>query len=137
MENALCYAAQRGVDVRIIMPGKPDKEMAYALAKTYYPVLMDAGVRIYEYTPGFIHAKSMVTDDRFAVVGSINFDYRSLYLHLENAVWMYNTSSVTAVRDDIVSTIAQSEEVHEDVLGKMTFVRRLWLSILRTFAPLM
>ena len=94
-------------------------------------------MRIYEYTPGFIHAKSMVTDDRFAVVGSINFDYRSLYLHLENAVWMYNTSSVTAVRDDIVSTIAQSEEVHEDVLGKMTFVRRLWLSILRTFAPLM
>ena len=130
-------AAKSGIDVRIVTPHIPDKKSVFFLTRSYYQPLLDAGVRIYEYTPGFIHAKSMVTDDRFAVVGSINFDYRSLYLHLENAVWMYNTSSVTAVRDDIVSTIAQSEEIHEDVLGKMTFVRRLWLSILRPFAPLM
>lgn len=135
--GALQTAAKSGIDVRIVTPHIPDKKSVFFLTRSHYQPLLDAGVRIYEYTPGFIHAKSMVTDDRFAVVGSINFDYRSLYLHLENAVWMYNTSSVTAVRDDIVSTIAQSEEVHEDVLGKMTFVRRLWLSILRTFAPLM
>ena len=135
--GALQTAAKSGIDVRIVTPHIPDKKSVFFLTRSHYQPLLDAGVRIYEYTPGFIHAKSMVSDDRFAVVGSINFDYRSLYLHLENAVWMYNTSSVTAVRDDIVSTIAQSEEVHEDVLGKMTFVRRLWLSILRTFAPLM
>jgi cardiolipin synthase len=135
--GALQTAAKSGIDVRIVTPHIPDKKSVFFLTRSHYQPLLDAGVRIYEYTPGFIHAKSMVTDDRFAVVGSINFDYRSLYLHLENAVWMYNTSSVTAVRDDIVSTIAQSEEVHEDILGKMTFVRRLWLSILRTFAPLM
>ena len=81
MENALIYAAERGVDVRIIMPGIPDKEMAYALAKTYYPALLAAGVRIYEYTPGFVHAKVFTCDDDTAVVGTINLDYRSLYHH--------------------------------------------------------
>ncbi len=135
--GALQTAAKSGIDVRIVTPHIPDKKSVFFLTRSYYQPLLDAGVRIYEYTPGFIHAKLMVTDDRFAVVGSINFDYRSLYLHLENAVWMYNTSAVTAVRDDIVSTIGHSEEVHEDILGKMTFARRLWLSILRTFAPLM
>jgi cardiolipin synthase len=79
----------------------------------------------------------MVADDRFAVVGSINLDYRSLYLHLENAVWMYRTAAVGEVRDDITATLADCEEVHEDILGRMTFFKRLWLSILRTFAPLM
>ena len=135
--TSLQIAAKSGIDVRIVTPHIPDKKSVFFLTRSYYQPLLDAGVRIYEYTPGFIHAKSMVTDDRFAVVGSINFDYRSLYLHLENAVWMYNTTAVTAVRDDILATIGESMEMHEDVLGKMTFARRLWLSILRTFAPLM
>ncbi|MBE6659591.1 MAG: cardiolipin synthase [Ruminococcaceae bacterium] len=134
---ALQTAAKSGVDVRIVTPHIPDKKSVFLLTRSYYKPLLDAGVKIYEYTPGFIHAKSMVTDDRFAVVGSINFDYRSLYLHLENAVWMYNTSAVTDVRDDILDTITRSEEIHEDVLGRMTLGRRLWLSILRTFSPLM
>lgn len=134
---ALQTAAKSGVDVRIVTPHIPDKKSVFFLTRSYYKPLLDAGVKIYEYTPGFIHAKSMVTDDCFAVVGSINLDYRSLYLHLENAVWMYKTTAVTALRDDILSTLAHSAEVHEDMLGKMTLGRRLWLSILRTFAPLM
>lgn len=135
--TALQTAAKSGVDVRIITPHIPDKKTVFFLTRSYYKPLLDAGVKIYEYTPGFIHAKSMVTDDRFAVVGSINLDYRSLYLHLENAVWMYNTTAVTAVRDDMLETLSHSEEVHENVLGKMTFLKKLWLSVLRTFAPLM
>ncbi len=134
---ALQTAAKSGVDVRIVTPHIPDKKSVFFLTRSYYKPLLDAGVKIYEYTPGFIHAKSMVTDDCFAVVGSINLDYRSLYLHLENAVWMYNTTAVADVRDDILSTLAHSSEVHEDILGKMTLGRRLWLSILRTFAPLL
>ena len=135
--TALQTAAKSGVDVRIVTPHIPDKKSVFFLTRSYYKPLLDAGVKIYEYTPGFIHAKSMVTDDCFAVVGSINLDYRSLYLHLENAVWMYNTTAVADVRDDILSTLAHSSEVHEDILGKMTLGRRLWLSILRTFAPLL
>ncbi len=134
---ALQTAAKSGVDVRILTPHIPDKKTVFFLTRSYYKPLLDAGVRIFEYSPGFIHAKSMVTDDRFAVVGSINLDYRSLYLHLENAVWMYNTTAVTALRDDILSATADAEEICEDVLGRMTLGRRLWLSILRTFAPLM
>ena len=134
---ALQTAAKSGVDVRIITPHIPDKKTVFFLTRSYYRPLLDAGVKIYEYSPGFIHAKSMVTDDRFAVVGSINFDYRSLYLHLENAVWMYNTTAVGELRDDIHKTLDASEEIRQDVLGKMTFGRRLWLSILRTFSPLM
>ena len=135
--TALQTAAKSGVDVRIITPHIPDKKAVFFLTRSHYKPLLDAGVRIFEYTPGFIHAKSMVADDRFAVVGSINLDYRSLYLHLENAVWMYRTAAVGEVRDDITATLADCEEVHEDILGRMTFFKRLWLSILRTFAPLM
>ena len=135
--RALQTAAESGIDVRIITPHIPDKKSVFFLTRSYYKPLLDAGVKIFEYTPGFIHAKSMVTDDRFAVVGSINFDYRSLYLHLENAVWMHNTAAVTDLRDDILKTLEASEEIHEDVLGKMTFAKRLWLTILRTFAPLL
>ena len=134
---ALQTAAKSGVDVRILTPHIPDKKAVFFLTRSYYQPLIEAGVRVFEYTPGFVHAKMMVSDDRFAVVGSINLDYRSLYLHLENAVWMYQTSAVTAVRDDTLATLAQSEEIHPDSLGKMTLGRKLWLSVLRTFAPLM
>ncbi len=135
--TALQTAAKSGVDVRIITPHIPDKKTVFFLTRSYYKPLLDAGVKIYEFTPGFIHAKSMVADDRFAVVGSINLDYRSLYLHLENAVWMYNTSAISAIRDDFLATQAQSMEMSETVIGKLTVLKRVWLSVLRTFAPLM
>lgn len=137
MMVALQTAAKSGVDVRIITPHIPDKKMVFFLTRSYYRPLMEAGVRIYEFTPGFIHAKSMVADDRFAVVGSINLDYRSLYLHLENAAWMYNTDIIPAIRDDFLETQNQSEPVTEELLGRLTLPKRLLLSVLRTFAPLL
>lgn len=91
MKTALCLAAKRGVDVQIITPGIPDKKIVWDLTRSYYPELLSAGVHIYEYTPGFIHSKLCICDDEAAVTGTINFDYRSLYLHFENAcLFIYN-----------------------------------------------
>lgn len=137
MENALCYAAQRGVDVRIIMPGKPDKEMAYALAKTYYPVLMDAGVRIYEYIPGFVHAKVFVSDDTTAVVGTINLDYRSLYHHFECATYMYKTRCIGTIEKDFQNMLHYCERVTPERLKKEPFRRRMIGPALKVIAPLL
>ncbi len=87
MMTALIYAARRGVDVQILMPGIPDKPYAFAVAKTYYPELLKSGVRIFQFKPGFLHAKSFVVDNEKAIVGTINLDYRSLYLHFECAAF--------------------------------------------------
>jgi cardiolipin synthase len=103
---ALCRAAARGVDVRIVTPGVPDKKITYRLTRANYQILMGAGVKIYEYTPGFLHSKCMVSDDECAVVGTINFDYRSLYHHFENAVYLANCPAVEAVKQDAEQTFA-------------------------------
>ena len=94
MIQALCLAAKRGVDVRIVTPGIPDKKFAYWLTQSNYSALIQAGVRILQYTPGFIHAKCFLSDDEIATVGTINMDYRSLYLHFENGVFMYKNDAV-------------------------------------------
>lgn len=86
--------AQSGVQVRIITPGIPDKSYVYSVTRSNYRQLVEAGVAVYEYTPGFIHAKQMIVDDDTAIIGTINFDFRSFYLHQENAVWMYQTSAI-------------------------------------------
>lgn len=86
--------AKKGVDVRIITPGIPDKKMVFLLTQSYYKQLIEAGVRVYEYTPGFVHSKTFVCDDEIATVGTINLDYRSLYLHFECGVWMYQSQAV-------------------------------------------
>jgi len=135
--TALTTAARSGVDVRIITPHVPDKKAVLFLTRSYYGPLLQAGVRIFEYTPGFIHAKTMVSDGEYAVVGTINLDYRSLYLHLECAAWMYRSRAVTQVREDFLKTQAVSGEVTEASLGRSSPVRRLWLGVLRAFAPLM
>ncbi len=137
MLTALQITAKSGIDVRIITPHIPDKRIVFFLTRSYYKPLMDAGVKIYEFTPGFIHSKTMVVDDLYAVVGSINFDYRSLYLHLENAVWMYDTPAVTDVYRDFRATMEQSQIITEKDLGRLTWLKKLWLSVLRTFAPLL
>ena len=93
MMTALCLAAKSGVDVRIMTPGVPDKKMVFLLTQSYYAQLIEAGVKIYEYQPGFLHAKSFVCDDEIAVVGTINLDYRSLYLHFEDGVWIYKNAT--------------------------------------------
>lgn len=137
MENALCYAAQRGVDVRIIMPGIPDKETPYALAKTYYPALMEAGVKIYEYLPGFVHAKVFVSDDIEAVVGTINLDYRSLYHHFECAAYMYKTACIPQIEADFHETLMHCEPITPERLKMEPLRRRIIGPALRVVAPLL
>ena len=136
---ALCAAAKRGVDVRMVLPGTPDKKIAYRLSRSYYPPLMEAGIRIYEYTPGFIHAKSYVCDDELAVVGTINMDYRSLYLHFECGVVMFECDAIAELKKDALKTFEVSHEVsmQERRRGVMSqLYGGLIDSILRVFAPL-
>ena len=137
MMTALCLASKKGVDVRIITPGIPDKKMVFLLTQSYYEQLISAGVRIYEYTPGFIHAKNFVCDDEFAVVGTINLDYRSLYLHFECGVWMYQCQAVSQVKEDMLRTFEICEEIPLDWCLKQNVVRRAGQSILRLFAPML
>ena len=111
METALRFAAERGVDVHLILPGKPDKAFAYALAKTHYLPLLSSGVKISEWTPGFTHAKVMIMDGQEAVVGTINLDYRSLYHHFEDAVWMRGVDCLPRIEADFQDTLAQCRTV--------------------------
>ncbi|MCL2568570.1 MAG: cardiolipin synthase [Oscillospiraceae bacterium] len=134
MIYAMQMAAKRGVDVRVVMPGIPDKKIVYRLSRSYYKYLLDAGVRVYEYTPGFLHAKSFVCDDEIAVVGTINLDYRSLYLHFECATLLYKSSTVMEVKEDAVQTIAESREVLPE---QKRFYHELIDAVLHLFAPLM
>ncbi|MBE6654920.1 MAG: cardiolipin synthase [Ruminococcaceae bacterium] len=135
MKNALTLAAKRGVDVRIITPGIPDKKIIYRLTRSYYGELLRDGVKIYEYSPGFLHEKAIVSDDRCAVVGTINMDFRSLYLHFECGVLMTNTAAVFDVRDDTLSLFPSCREVEK--VKRKNIPARIFDSILRTFAPLL
>lgn len=135
MRGALCLAALRGVDVRIVTPGIPDKKTVYRLTRANYGVLMQAGVKIYEYTPGFIHAKSMLCDGESAVVGTINLDYRSLYLHFENAVY-FTGEAVKALEEDCQKTFTASRLCTKDDV-KRGVVGRVFDSALRVFETLL
>ncbi len=137
MIRTMTDTAKSGVDVRILLPGIPDKPYVGILNRSYYEVLLRGGVRIYEYTPGFIHAKQFVSDDKIALVGTINLDYRSLVHHFENGVWMYASSSVLRIRDDFLKTLEASEEMTLENLRRRGLVYNILLSILRLFAPLM
>lgn len=137
MVTAMNTAAKSGVDVRIITPHVPDKWYVHAVSRSYYEMLVEAGVKIYEYTPGFVHAKTFVVDDEYAVVGTINLDYRSLYLHFECAAWMYKASCVTDVRDDFLKTQQMSQEITLEECRNISITRRLGRSVLRVLAPLM
>lgn len=136
MSGALKQAAKRGVDVRIILPHIPDKKYAFALAKTHYKELLGAGVKIYEFTPGFIHSKVFLADDREAVVGTINLDYRSLYLHFENAVYLYEAGVLGAIRKDFQDTFELSMLV-DPVRWRPSFCELLFGRLLKVIAPLM
>lgn len=136
MQSALCLAAKRGVDVRIVTPGIPDKKMVFQLTRSYYPVLLKAGVRIYEYTPGFLHAKSYVCDDEIAVVGTINMDYRSLYLHFECGTYFYRNPIVADVKRDSLNTMEKSREITlKDT--RQGFLGGLLSAVLRVLSPLL
>lgn len=136
MITALANAAKNGIDVRIITPGVPDKKIAYMLTQSYYEVLIKAGVKIYEYTPGFVHAKIFVSDDETAVVGTINLDYRSLTHHFENAIWMYKSGAVKAVLDDYRDTLDKCRVVTLETARKKSFIKRLLMPVLRLFSPM-
>lgn len=136
LQTALCMAAKRGVDVRMITPGIPDKKLVYRLTRSYYPTLLRAGVKIYEYTPGFIHAKSYVCDDKLCVVGTINMDYRSLYLHFECGTLMYNNPEIKQVKKDDLETMEKCRKVELSDM-KTNFLGELFDSFLRSVAPLL
>ncbi len=137
LENALRFAAQRGVDVKLILPGIPDKKMAYALAKTHYKTLTEAGVKIFEYTPGFVHAKVFVSDDAKAVVGTINLDYRSLYHHFECATYLYKTDCIAPIEEDFRQTLAKCRAVTpETIKAEKTSTKLLGL-IAKLISPLL
>ncbi len=135
MVNALCRAAKRGVDVRIIVPGIPDKKIVYTQTTSFFKVLHDSGVHIYKYTDGFVHSKVFLSDDIRAVVGTINMDYRSLYLHFENGIYMEDVSAVKDIRKDFDNTFKDCKKL-EDKDIKTGVIKSIWQAILRLFAPL-
>lgn len=137
LNAALCSAAKSGVDVRIITPHIPDKKTVFELTRAHYLTLLEAGVRIYEYTPGFMHAKNCVCDDLYATVGTVNLDYRSMFLHFEDGVWLCADPTVLDVKEDFLRTMAESQEVTLREAQSHRFPRRLFRSILRVFGPLM
>lgn len=137
LESALKFAARRGVDVSILLPHIPDKKLAFALAKSHYPALIAAGVKIYEYTPGFLHAKTFVSDDLRAVVGTINLDFRSLFHHFECAAYFYKTDCVDAAEEDFQKTLKQSHRITRKEAAYPGFFYKLMGIIIKAFAPLM
>jgi cardiolipin synthase len=135
--TALSSAAKGGVDVRIITPHIADKWFVHEVTKSYYAPLIYSGVKIYEYTPGFIHSKTFAVDDKYGVVGTINMDYRSLYLHFECAVWMYNSSTVMDIKKDFLDTLRVCQEITREEVENVKWYRAIAGSVLRIFAPLM
>ncbi len=136
LTEALCNAAHRGVDVRIITPGIADKKIVKVMTKSSYPYLIDAGVKIYEYRPGFIHEKTFVSDDKYLVVGTINFDYRSLVHHYEDAVWAYKSAATVPARDEFLKTLDESEKMDKRK-SRLTPSEWFFKNIVRIFAPLL
>lgn len=129
-------AAMRGVDVRIVTPHIPDKKLIQLVTRGAYPDLLSAGVRIFEYTPGFIHSKQMIVDDRFAVVGTINLDYRSLVHHYENAVLLYKTESIADIGKDFEDIFEQSQEIFSDTINP-TWYQMMIKEVTQLFAPML
>ena len=137
MTTALCNAAKMGLDVRIITPGIPDKWYVYAVTRANYLALTAAGVRIFEFTPGFLHAKVFCADGKTAVVGTVNLDFRSLYLHFENGVWLHEADCLDAISEDFKKTFPLCREVTWREAKSVPFYVRAFRSVLHLLAPLM
>lgn len=136
VKSALCLAAKRGVDVRIVTPGIPDKKAIFRLTRANYAPLLKNGVRIYEYSPGFIHAKSFISDDKIGVVGTINLDFRSLFLHFECGTLMYGCQALEDLKRDHIETMAKCREITLDNLRKY-YRGTMFDAVLRMLAPLL
>ncbi len=137
MTTALCLAAKSGVSVTVLTPHIADKWYVHLMTVSTYPQLIKAGVKIYEYTPGFVHAKMFVADGKIATVGTVNLDYRSLYLHFECGVILYGTKTVQTIREDVLSTLAVSQKILTEDLKKIRWYHRLFQRVVQALAPLM
>lgn len=137
LETALKFAAERGVQVSLILPGIPDKAAPYSLAKTHYASLLESGVKIFEYTPGFVHAKVFVSDDREAVVGTINLDYRSLYHHFECATYLYGVECIPEIEADFQATLGKCRQVTKETIKQEKPGLKVMGFVLKAIAPLM
>lgn len=137
MMTALCLAAKNGIDVRIMTPGIPDKKIVFLLTQSYYRQLLEAGVKVYEYQPGFLHAKSFVCDDEIGVVGTINLDYRSLYLHFEDGVWICGNDVIRDIKADFMETLDYCKPVDLEFCVNRNIIVRIMQNILRAFAPML
>ncbi len=137
LESALTYAAKRGVEVQLLLPGIPDKKIPYALAKSHYAALTEAGVQIFEYTPGFVHAKVFVSDHREAVVGTINLDYRSLYHHFECATYMHSVPCIGQIEADFADCVARSRQVTAESIRQEKWFYKVLGRLLKPLATLM
>lgn len=137
MTRTICLAAERGIDVRIITPYLPDKKLVHLVTRSYYMTMMKSGVRIYEYSPGFIHSKALISDDNSAVIGSANFDYRSFYLLFENSVILYNCSAVEQIKNDFENTFRESREITADFFSEISSFDKFFGKILKLFSCIM
>jgi len=135
--NTLIRASRSGVDIRIITPKKPDNIFVHTVTRTYYTKLLEAGISIYEYSLGFIHAKNMLIDDEIAIVGSQNFDFRSMYMLLENGILAYKIKEIDKIKNDFINTFKQSEEIELEKWKKRSIFVKIGESILKIFAPLL
>lgn len=137
MTNALIAAAKGGVDVKIVTPHIADKRFVHFVTRSSYEALINAGVEIYEYTPGFMHSKTFVVDDEYCVIGTINLDYRSLFLHFECGVWMYKTESVLQLKNDFLKTLSLCKRIAAEEYTELSMTKRILRALLSAFAPLM
>ena len=137
MENSLIRAAKSGIDVKIITPHHPDKKMVFEMTRSNYESLVRNGVEIYEFTPGFMHTKMIISDNSTAIVGTCNFDFRSFYLHFENGVWMYKSKAVSQATESFFKALSVSEKITPEFFENVSFKRQLLRSILKIFSPLL
>ena len=135
--TALQFAAKRGVDVRLILPGIPDKKTVYAISRSYYQQLLDADVKIYEYTPGFLHAKVVLADDIHGVVGTVNLDYRSLYHHFECATYLYRMPVLDDIEKDFRATFTASRYISQANLRNQSQIAKVFAYLAKFAAPLL
>ncbi len=137
IQSALISASQRGVLIKIITPHIPDKEYVFRVTQSYYKILLKYGIKFYEYLPGFMHAKMIISDDKIATIGTINFDYRSFYHNYECGVWLYNTETISKIKEDFENTFSKSIEVTEEYINTQIGVfKRLLGEVFKLFSPL-
>jgi cardiolipin synthase len=137
MEVALTSAAKQGVDVRIITPHIPDKTYVFAITRSNYEFLVKGGVKIYEYTPGFIHAKDFISDDQIALVGTINMDYRSYYMHFEDGILINDKETIKDMKDEYFKTLSESHQMTLDELDNQSAISKIIRAVLNVFALMM